>query len=197
MLFFFFLLPFLAYGFIVFEPRYYFSYFPILLVWVAAGLEAFRNWLKESFGFGEKQTVWVASGVCLFLVLASGVYLQSRLSSVNPPLYHKELGLWMKKNLPRIEDETVVARPPYVNFYTGARMLRDPYLPYVEKFEDFLVYLIHHKARYFVVGEDLEYPVLESYRFLLDETQPPPAGISRVHTVKGEKKLILYEVLGV
>jgi hypothetical protein len=134
--------------------------------------------------------------VCLFFAAVSAGYVYRTLKNFPPPLEYKEMGLWMKKNIPRIEEERVVAVHPSVNFYSGARLLKTHYFPYVEKFEDFLTYMAHQKAKYFAVSDDSETPlVVESYRFLLDETKPPPSGVLRRHTVvRGDSKIVLYEI---
>lgn len=179
-----------------FIPKRYFFYFPIFLIWMGNGIEVFRNWLKETFRLTPRGSHAAAWGVCLFFAFLSAGYVYRTLSSYPPPLEYKAMGHWMKKNIPRIEEETVVAAHPSVIFYSGARFLKVSYFPYVEKFGDFLTYMAHQKARYFVVSEDSNTPILtHSYRFLLDETQTPPQGILRRHTeMRENRKIILYEI---
>ena len=175
-----FLLPFLTYQFLLFYTRRYLILFPIFLIWMGNGVSVLQ---KKS-----KYTAWV---VFIFLLLPSIWYLHRSVQNTRFPWEHKELGLWMRKNIPQIKEEGVAAQGTFVNYYSGARILR---LPYVEKFEDLLIYMAHQKAKYFVVSEDLEGPTKDSYRFLLDETKPPPAGVVRKQVLKGKTKMILYEI---
>jgi len=180
-----------------FIPKRFYFYFPIFLMGMGNGIEVFRNWGRESFRWSQKTSLALAWGVCFLLAAASIGYMHRTLSSTPPPLEYKEMGLWMKKNIPGIEEERAVSIHPALNFYSGARLLGpETVLPYVEKLDDFLIYMAHKKARYFAVSDDSETPLLtESYRFLLDETQPLPARLRRLHTVvKENRKMVLYEI---
>ena len=179
-----------------FIPKRYFFYFPLFLLWMAKGLEVFQNWLKQSFRVSKKASVRIVWGVLLFCALASAGYVARTVRESPMPLEYKELGRWMKRNIPEIENEKVVSSHPSVNFYSGAQLLNPPHLPYVEKFEDFLTYAHHQKAKYFVVSENESTSALvEPYRFLLEETRSLPRGIRFVHKVgSGTRKLMLFEI---
>jgi len=176
-----------------FLPRYFYHYFPIFLLWMGNGIETFRNWGRASFRWSPQLSKGWALGICLMLVLPSGWYLRRVLIEYPMPFEYKELGRWMKQNLPGMESEGVLSRQPAVSFYSGARILK---LPYVDRIEDLRAYMGHQHAHYFVVSDDLDRPFLDAYRFLLDETRPAPQGLARIHTVKGARKLILYRVAG-
>lgn len=179
----------------IFHPKRYLLYYPFFLMWMGNGLEVGRRWAAESFNLSLRRSFLAVFGVLLFFALASASYLK-RVVGDNAPYEYKELGLWMKRSIPHIKEERVAARHPSVIFYSGAKILNPPYLPYVEKFEDLLIYLRHQRAKYFVIGEDLERPTLDSYRFLLNEGETLRREISRVHTIQGRKKVILFEVTG-
>lgn len=176
-----------------FLPKRYFFYFPILLLWMGQGIEVFRNWTVGSFNLTKRASFYAALGLCLFFATASAGYVWRTLRNFPPPLEYKELGIWMKENIPGIALEKTAATHPSVNFYSGSQILA---LPYVEKFEDFLTYMTHQKAKYFVVSHDSETSfVTEPYHFLLDETKPPSSVILKRHTVvRGDRKIILYEI---
>ncbi len=179
----------------IFHPKRFFLYLPFFLIWMGNGIEVLRNWARQSFHLSEKASLIVAFGACSIFILASAWYLEKDIKNDPTTFEYKEMGTWMKNNIPRIEEERVASQHPSVIFYSGAKILNPPYLPYVDRFEDFLTYMAYQQAKYFVVSESLELPALESYRFLLDETKPLPPGISRKHTVKAKKKTILYEIL--
>ena len=134
-------------------------------------------------------------GLCLFFLFPSAAYLHHCFAASPVPQEYRQMGLWMKQNLPHIEEERVASRHPSIIFYSGAKILNPPYLPYVDKIEDLVTYLTHQKARYFVITSDLDSPTLDAYRFLLDETKSPTPGIRRLHNIEGKIKVSLFEIL--
>jgi len=178
----------------IFHPKRYFLYFPVFLIWMGNGIEMTKNWAHASFSLSKRLTIGVPVIICLILALFSGGYLYRTIHSDPSAYEYRELGEWIKKNIPDISREYVAARHPSVVFYSGAKLLHPPYLPYVDNFEDFLTYMRSQNAKYFVIGEDLEIPTLDSYRTLLDESTPLPREISRKHTIKGGKKVTLFEI---
>lgn len=187
-----FMLPFLSYLFLLFYPRRFVLLLPFFLIWMGNGMNIFTHWLRETFQLGKNRTRCAVLVIGLLLLLPSVWYVEHVLPKGDFPFDEKEFGLWMKKNIPFIENEKVASHAYSVNFYAGSQFL---WLPYAEKFGDFLIYMDHQKAKYFVVSDDLEEPVKQSYLFLLDETQPLPHGISRRYTLQGKnKKMILYEI---
>ncbi len=189
-----FLLTIIPQFFGIFHPKRYFLYFPIFLIWMGNGIETTKNWAGASFSLGRRSTIGVPIIVCLILALFSGGYLYRTIRDDPSAYEYKELGEWMKKNIPDISREYVAARHPSVIFYSGAKLLHPPYFPYVDNFDDFLNYMKHQGAKYFVIGEDLEPPASDSYRALLDETIPLPSGIFRRHVIRGKKKVSLFEI---
>jgi len=190
-----FLLPFTGFAFMVFEQRYYLPFIPLLLLWAALGLERVREWLAASLNWNPVRSAAATGLLCLLMILPSSAYVGRSIRLSRNPIEHQELGRWMRENISGIQKETVAAQVPYAAFYSGAGILR---LPYVELFDDLRTYLRHHRARYFVVGDDLDTPTLHSYRFLFTRPDDPaiPSGIKQVHAVRGLKNIYLYEVQG-
>jgi len=186
-----FLLPFVVNFMLVFEPKRFIPIFPILLIWVGNGIEVFRNWAKEAFNLKERKSLGAALSVCVFFAAFSGGYIQYSVSKNLLPWEYQKLGVWMKTHIPGIENQKVLAREPFVNFYSGSKIMK---LPYVEKLEDLLFYMRHHQAKYFVVGEDLDLPMRDTYLSLLDDSASFPEDVSRRHIVQGRQKVILYEI---
>lgn len=186
------LLPFLPFLITIYEVRRYLMILPLFLLWSGNGLEQLRISIRANFPSGKRLSILVPGLVLLVFACGSAWYLSRALTKVESLEGYRRLGAWMKENLPEVEREGVAAENPYLHFYSGANYLK---LPYVKRFEDLRDYLEHHRTKYFVVGDDLDPPLTESFGFLLDEKRPPPAGIVRRFTVEGEKKLILYEVL--
>ncbi len=186
------LLPFVPHLIVVFDQRRYLPLYPIFLIWMGNGIESVRHWAQKSFNLNHRASMGIALSICLFLALPSAVYLRDRLGSSPVPPEHKEMGLWMKNHIPRIEEEKVTTHRGFVTLYSGAHVV---FLPYVEKLEDLVTYMRHKNSRYFVVSEDLDTPVRDSYRSLLDENRPPPPGLTREHVIRGKTKVILYKLL--
>jgi len=137
------------------------------------GIEVLRNWTKQSFGLSRRGSFAVALSACLLLALPSAWYLHRVLTQFPVSFEYKELGLWMKKNIPNVDQETVASRQPAVSFYSGARILK---LPYVDRFEDLLTFLDHQQAKYFVVSEGLDHPFVDTYRLLFGRNDRPSSG---------------------
>lgn len=178
----------------VFYPKRYALYFPLFLMWVGNGIERFRLWSLSTFPASKKARYLPVFVVFLVMSIFSASYLRYVLQHANRMRENKELGLWMKNNIPEIREERIASRHPSVVFYSGGKILHPPYLPYVERMEDLRVYMKHQKARYFVVSDDLEQPTRDAYRSLLDEDKPLPPGIIRKFTVQGKNKAALFEI---
>ena len=185
------LLPFLPFLISIYEVRRYLMILPLFLLWSGNGLEQLRISAELNFSWGKKLSFLVPGLVLLVFISGSVWYLSRSLTNIEPLEEYRKLGSWMKQNLPDIERERVAAESPYLHFYSGANYLK---LPYMKAFDDLRDYLIHHKTKYFLVGSDLDFPLSESFGFLLEERNAPPSGVVPLYTVEGKRKIILYEV---
>ena len=195
LLFLIFLLTALPQLFGIFHPKRFFLYFPFFLIWMGEGIEVLRHWAQESFHWHPRSSQVLALGTCLFFALPSAGYVAYCVKGTPVPTEYQELGLWMKRNIPHIEEERVASRHPSIIYYSGAKILNPPYLPYVDKWEDLLSYLRHQHAKYFVVSSDLERPTLDAFRVLLKNPAGLPPSIHLLHTVKGRTTVVLFEVI--
>ena len=186
-----FLLPLISYVFLFFDVRHFFTFLPLFLIWMGNGIEALSRRLSGVFVWGERGRAGFASALCVLFVMISFFRLHRNLSHLTLPVEQRELGLWMKANLPEIERERVAAYTPFVNFYSGAKILK---LPYVEGLEDLFIYLRTYQTKYFVVSEKMDSHYQESYGSLLDEARPLPAELVRVRTASGRKKTVLFKL---
>ena len=174
-----------------FMVRRYLIYLTLLLLWEAQGIEAVREWAKTSFRLSARKSVGAALGICLFFASLSAAYLYRTLAHFPMSFETRELGLWMKRNIPDVGREKVATRHPSFNFYSGTPAI---WLPYVDQLEDLKSYLANHQARFFVVSNDLEPPFREAYRSLLEEAPSLPQGWRLIHRIAGRSKVFLYEV---
>ena len=185
-----FLSTFLCKLFSQFLPQYYFHYFPIFLIWIGNGVEVLRNWAGMTFRL--KRSRVIALAFCALLALPSAGYLRRILTQFPAAFEYQELGLWMRKNIPQIENETIASRQPAVSFYSGGRILK---LPYVHEIENLMTFMKFRGAKYFVVSDNPDLPYPSAYDLLLDETRLPPPGLSREYVLHGRHKLILYKLV--
>ncbi len=190
-LFFIYLLTFLPQGLGTPLSKRFFHYFPILLLWMGHGLEILRTWAQGTFRLTQTQSRWLAVSVSSFFIFLSARYLLVTFLNAPLPMENKTMGIWMKENIPDINEQRVASRHPSVNFYSGSKILK---LPYVDDLNDLVTFLRHQRAKYFVVSENLDYPYSEAYRPLLVETGASLEGVTRRHVLEGRKKYFLYEV---
>ena len=186
-----FLVPSFFHIFLIPDPRRYLPIFPILLLWAGHGIHTIRQWAADSFRWSRKKSFRLAAGIVLGLTFSSAGYLYHALNGISLPLEHREMGIWMKENIPGIDHEKVVTEHPFVHFYSGASYA---FIPYTASFEDFRTYLRHLPAKYFVISQDFDPIYLESFGFLLDESKALPVGVKRLHTVSGKNKMVLFEI---
>ncbi len=178
-----------------FAPRYFLPYFPLFLLWTGNGIDVLRQWVKACFGISEKSSRYLAVGACLTLAVPSAWYLHRTITEFPLAFEYKELGLWMKKNISDVDKEAVLSRQPAVNFYSGTKILK---LPYVKSLDDLRTFMTYQHARYLVVSTDLDHPMVEAYATFLDANYPASFGFVRKKILKNRKKttLFLYEFLG-
>ncbi len=107
------------------NPRYYISALPILLIFIASGINYFDEWLRDIAGSAKGI---VKSALLIPWLSQIIIALTCVLLSFNPvfrisfnllPIFHteyKETGLWMKDNLSK--DSIFIGRSS-VNYYAG------------------------------------------------------------------------------
>ncbi len=189
----FFLLCLMTFGFqlfAVFHPKRYLLYYPIFLMWMGHGLEVLRHWAKETFAVSARAAFGIAAAACLLFVLPSVWYVPRTIRLSPVPAAARQMGAWMKDNIPDIAAARVASRHPAPTYYATSNHV---WLPYAENWEDLKTYLAYQGARYFLVSSDMDEPLLGRYKPLLDENAAAPSGFSRLHAVPGNPKMVLYQ----
>jgi len=104
---------------------------------------------------------------------------------------HKKMGLWMKENIPDVKDKRICAMEPGAIFYSGAQALVNLY--YFENYSEFMDYIKTSKVDYIIIDERTFSRRRPPLAFLLEEDKDH-AGLTKVHTIRTIKKIILYKV---
>ena len=180
------------------ELRYFAPMLPILLLWLAKGIDALAGWLHQTYanlGFSARRGFALSSGLCVLLsamILLYFLILQPRvvregLGEMNTS--RREAGLWLKSNSP--VESLVMSRDPEVPFYAERRWAATPH----EDYPRFIAYIRKRGANYLVVDEREVTIIRPQLRLLLNEDSPPPE-VRHVFTAYDAKgKTIVYEVL--
>lgn len=180
------------------ELRYFAPMLPILLLWLAKGIDALANWLQRTWVNLHPSTIassrmvpWFSALACTlvvfyFLVLLPQV-VHDGLAGMNPS--RREAGLWLKANSP--PDALIMSRDTEVPFYAERRWAATPHEDYLR----FIAYVRKRGARYLVVDEREITVIRPQLRLLLNE-EAPPSGLRHVYTALDPRgKTIVYEVL--
>jgi 4-amino-4-deoxy-L-arabinose transferase-like glycosyltransferase len=180
------------------ELRYFAPMLPILLLWLAKGIEALGDWLRqtwENWGSAPRQAARLAVGHSVLLsalILAFFLVLQPRvlrdgLANMNPS--RREAGLWLKANSPA--GSLVMSRDPEVAYYAERHWVATP----AEEYPRFIAYVRKRGADYLVVDEREVTVIRPQLGLLLDETAPPEE-LQHLYTADDPRgKTIVYEVL--
>lgn len=180
------------------EVRYFSPMFPILLLWVAKGIVALGDWLRETttkIRAGTAASHKAATVLSVAVVLAFLLYFSvlqpevvaDGLADMTPT--HREAGLWLKAHANA--NAMVMSRDTEVPFYAERRWAATPN----EEYPVFIAYLRKRGANYLVVDEREVTVIRPQLAFLADEDAPPPE-LRHVYTARDPRgNTIVYEVL--
>lgn len=188
-----------AFSFLLFfvQERYIGAILPLLVIWVAHGLDRWSGWLTDTLArLCEGRPVspaWrhvclavpVALLIVLFVVMLPRVAAGTSVGSFRPA--HREAGLWLAA---RIEPgATVMARYPAIAFHAGADWVPTPNA----RVEEVLSYARSHGARYFVLDEREVSSMRPQLAILLETSKV--SGLERLAEI-GEPgdRLVIYRV---
>lgn len=180
------------------ELRYFAPLLPVLLLWLANGIQAMADWLSgtsEQWGVAGRQRTPLALGLSVLLsslILAYFLALQPRVlrdGLANMNTRGREAGLWLKANSPA--DSLVMSRDPEVVFYAERLWAASPN----EDYARFIAYVRKREAHYLVVDEREVTVIRPQLSFLLNEGAPPPE-LQHAYTAHDHSgKTIVYRVL--
>lgn len=182
------------------EIRFFAPLMPVLLIWVAHGLEAIGTWLAETWNLlgpavanqGRRQRLsQILAVLPLALVLAYLVaVIPLAVSNGRQTLdwTHKQAGLWLKSNTPA--GASVMARDLAIAVYAERPFVPSPNADVDEA----MAYARYHQANYYVV-DDYEITKLRPLLTPLLDTKNPPQGLVHEETLTdGTLRTIIYRI---
>jgi 4-amino-4-deoxy-L-arabinose transferase-like glycosyltransferase len=185
------------------ELRYFAPMLPILLLWVAKGIAALADWLRQTAanlrsplkpdaervpaGLGRGVTVLLSLLLVLYFAVLQPMVMRDGVAGVN--VSRREAGSWLKAHAP--SDALIMSRDTEVPFYAERRWAATPN----EEYDRFIAYVRKRGAAYLVVDER-EVTVIRPQLSLLLNEDAPPTGLRHVYTAPDIRgKTIVYEVL--
>lgn len=169
--------------------RFLLPFIPILIIWLANGLDRVGSWLNNSLKKKAKiigiPTNLLPFAAILFILVIISVSIYFLWPQ--KPYEQKLLGQWIRNN---IEDEvTLVSRKDYVARYAGKPYMRPPHPANISNLRRFM---LKHELRYFVIDDYMTTNIYPDLRFLMEEKNAPP-WLKAVRAEKGRStKAILY-----
>jgi len=184
------------------DARFLLAFIPFIGFGAARALE--QVWIWGVSGWKEKrsrQLILCALAAALLGGLVLGSQYSQRIINQTKkvfspqsslPLEHKQMGLWMKKNLPITPTTKISHRNPWVSFYAEGCHRRTPDLPTPDE--------LIRKCRelgieYLIVDDRITKAFMPQYTPLLDNRKLHD-GLELLHEIKGAlPKIDLYRVL--
>jgi len=183
----------LIYFFFAIDWRYFYPYFPFLLIGLARMTTIIQDWARQNVTCGDrtfaKIVVYLPIGVLLLGMSSySGVLIGKKMNYA--PYEYKIMGQWMKENINDIENKIVMSRKVGVPFYGRAK--HEPL--YYGEYLGLIEYAKSRKVDYLVIDQWTIPKTRPQFAFLLKEDKKHP-GLQFVHKVRyKDRKTILYEI---
>ncbi len=183
----------LIYFFFGIDWRYFYPYFPFLLIALTLVVIMLQNWSKRNIVGTNRILARIAVYLPITVLLLamggySGVLIGKKLSYA--PYEYKIMGQWMKENVDDIENKTVMSRKAGVPFYAEAR--HEPL--YYGEYPGLIEYAKSKKIDYLIIDEWTIPRTRPQFAFLLEEGEKY-IGLQLMHTIRYEdRKTILYKV---
>ena len=183
----------LIYFFFGIDWRYFYPYFPFILIALTLVVIMLQNWTKRNIVGTNRILARIAVYLPIAVLLLamggySGVLIGKKLSYA--PYEYKIMGQWMKENVDDIENKTVMSRKAGVPFYAEAR--HEPL--YYGEYPGLIEYAKSKKIDYLIIDEWTIPRTRPQFAFLLEEGEKY-IGLQLMHTIRYEdRKTILYKV---
>ena len=183
----------LIYFFFGIDWRYFYPYFPFLLLALALVVIMLQNWSIRNITHRNRALTKIAVYLPITVLLLamggySGVLIGKKLDYA--PYEYKIMGEWMKKNVDDIENKIVMSRKIGIPFYAEAR--HEPL--YYGEYPGLIEYARSRKVDYLVIDEWTIPGTRPQFVFLLEEGKKHP-GLELAHTIRyKDRKTILYRV---
>lgn len=179
---------FLVVPFSDFMPRYYLSYLPVCLLFIARAADMIRHHQRLPRGSGL-----LVIGAVLVVLSCLNIHdaaARRTLSIQDPPREHIAMGRWMKQNIPGVNAALMASVKPFVAFYAESHYTAPP--P-ASDYDTWLRSLQGASIDYLIADERYFIPAYPDFRFLLTEDRGL-SGLKAVHVIREPCKIILYRV---
>ncbi len=183
----------LIYFFFGIDWRYFYPYFPFILIALALIIIIVQDWGKKDIIHRNRTLTKIMLYLPIaVLLLAMGGYsvvlIGKKLSYA--PYEYKIMGQWMKENVDDIENKVVMSRKAGVPFYAEVR--HEPL--YYGEYPGLIEYAKSKKIDYLVIDEWTIPRTRPQFAFLLEEGEKY-VGLQLIHTIRYKgRKTILYKV---
>lgn len=190
--------PFLYSLLFVPNARHLIPVLPIIAVWTGKGIEELSSWFSESMSnFGFHLSLEREKKIMVLFMLI--VLLHSILSIFGagrerPRAAAKEVGFWMKDNLPA--KPVIMSTNSQVSYYAGSGV--PVFSPYAKDLSETIDYARYHKVQYIVVDEESTSRLTPQLIFLLDESKVPQDKLKFVYkydNASWHNKILIYRLL--
>ena len=183
----------LIYFFFGIDWRYFYPYFPFLLIALALVVIMLQNWSRRNIAGSNrvfaKIAVYLPITVLLLAMGGYSVILMGKKLDYAPYEY-KIMGQWMRENVDDIENRIVMSRKIGVPFYAEAK--HEPL--YYGEYPGLIEYAEARNVDYLIIDQWTIPGTRPQFAFLLEEGEEHP-GLEVVHTVGyQDRKTILYRV---
>jgi len=170
------------------EIRFFAPVFPLLLIWVAQGLDTLGIWLRDTVRTWEIARIGEASrtartlsllplvGLLLFFAVAQPILARSYQQGTD--YSYKEAGLWLKAHSPA--EAVILSRDVAVAVYADRAWVPSPHADY----DALLEYARYHHVNY-IVTSDHEITALRPMLSMLLDAQNPPREVELVQVIRG------------
>jgi 4-amino-4-deoxy-L-arabinose transferase-like glycosyltransferase len=154
------------------EIRFFSPAFPVLIMWLAAGLVALGEWVEETVGAWTQRptkgwgTLLLAGVLMAYLGWMQVRVVERGMASLN--YGHKVAAFWLRAQAPA--DVAVMSRDLAISLYAERGFVVSPRAEY----QRFLEYGRQKGASYLVVDERELRELRPHLAFLLDESDSPP-----------------------
>lgn len=178
------------------DPRFYLPSLPVLLLWMAKGMEEFCIFMKETFGFSKRKAVaFIAILPFLFAVRAVFYVSEQRYYAFKCAYYlgYKEMGLWMNANISNIKQKKIGSVSPFISLASEGiyfSVVRE------ESYEGFIDKLRRKGVEYLVIDEFSKncYSLDPDYFKDLLNDENKHSELVKIYSIKSPGKIVLYKV---
>lgn len=182
------LFPVFFYPLFLVHERRFVPILPLVMVFAANGICEFEHWCKESFGHNKIGLFAAFLLVMLSVAPRLGGLVRPADPFVNNPVEYKEVGRWMKDQLPA--GMKIMSRDPALAYYAKAQW---EILPYATLSE--MIAFAKKKQVDYIVFERYFAKLRPKLRFLMDEGKEIP-GLKLVYRwdKRPEYKVLVYKL---